>query len=900
MSFELKPHQIRCIEAYEDLRASGQKFRRCITSVTGSGKSLVMTEIARSEVARGGRVVLYSIRRLLTEQFIKQLQRDGVPFGCRAAEFDEHIDDDAPVQICSMQTEQARVIKKRLKNKFEGDVGRRQFPLAKATLVILDETHLLNGQISREIVDEHVELGASVLGFSATPFGCGDLFDKGGLIFGADVSEARKSGLLVPAYIKGCPEMDTRQIEKVKTSNGDWSEADIRKHCWTQAIYGYVMESLVEHNPSLKPFFLFAPGVEESVGFEAHFRKNGIRTAHIDATDAVVDGKRYPSSREVRRSILRDHENRSIVGLNNRFVLKEAVDAPWVEHLILATPIGSLTSYMQIVGRGLRASPSTGKRCLTINDHGGCLDEKTEILTKRGWIGCDGISDDDQVAGFDRNTCEISWQPILHRHDRICEDGEFFYQTSGRQHDISITGNHRVLNRRRHVRDGKVFWPEKYSLDRVDCVSSRNGRFQIPISGIQEADGVPLSDDQIRFIGWFLTDGTMAGERQAVSVSQSEHQPQIKDLRACLDGCGFDYKEYYNVSSCFKQNSKSVKFCIPKGNSKNRPRNGWLPLKEYLDKEMSPKLEDLDERQFGILLHAIHLGDGAKDRNPGSYKIVTGNRVFADRLQSMCVRRGWKCTISVRSAKKYANQKNDNYILNIQRRSFLSLHGECSSLVGGVSKFEKVSAKGSRVWCVANPLETIVTRRNGKVAIIGNSFWRHGSPNADRHDLIAEFFDDPDGNRIASETRLEDIRQEKEDCPVSCPKCGSVQILMKTGKCYSCEHDLRGKQQRFVIQRDGKLIELTGLPVKPRREVRTQDMVRAWTSAYWAAKRPGSKLHGYTFAQLRGMIASGHFRGFEKLRGQWPAAGLPFTPKDSTSWFRSVSDVPSMKLHGNG
>lgn len=549
--FNLKPHQIRCIEAYEDLRRSGRKFRQCVTSVTGSGKSMIMTEIARREVARGGRVALYSIRRLLTDQFIKQLQRDGIPFGCRAAEFDEHIDDDAPVQICSMQTEQARVIKKRLKQKLDGEIGRRQFSLARATLVILDEAHMLGGEISRQIVNEHYDLGASVLGFSATPFGCGDLFDKGGLIFGADVSEGRKSGLLVPAYIKGCPEMDTRQIEKVKTSNGDWSEADVRKHCWTQAIYGYVMESLIEHNPELKPFFLFAPGVEESVGFESHFRKHGIRTAHIDATDIVLDGVRYPSNRDARNRILKEHREGDIKGINNRWVLREAVDAPWVEHLILATPIGSLTTYMQIIGRGLRACQDTGKKFLTINDHGG-------------------------------------------------------------------------------------------------------------------------------------------------------------------------------------------------------------------------------------------------------------------------------------------------------------------------------------------------------------SFWRFGSPNADRHSLIAEFFDDPDGNRIATESRLEDIRQQKEECPISCPKCGSVQILMKTGKCYSCEHDLRGKQQRFVIQRDGTLIELTGLPVKPRREVRTQDMVRAWTSAYWAAKRPQSKLYGYTFAQLRGMIASGHFRGFEKLRGQWPGEGLPFTPKSSSTWFRPVCDVPAMSLHGNG
>ena len=362
--FELKPHQVRCIDAYEDLRSSGARFRKCITSCTGTGKSAILTSVAESEVNRGGRVVLYSIRRLLTDQFIRQLQRDGIPFGCRAAEFDDHIDEDAPIQICSMQTEVARVIAKRKKAGLDGHIGRRQFPLPQATLVCLDELHLLRGDVAREVVAEHVELGADVLGFSATPFGCGGLCDPGGLIFGADVSEGRESGLLVPAYVKSCPEMDTSQIEKIKTSNGDWSEGDIRKHCWTQAIYGHVLESLREFNPLLKPFFLFAPGVEESVGFEAHFRKNGVRVAHIDAEDIVLDGVRYPSSREMRNKVLKEHQDGSIIGITNRFVMREAVDAPWVEHLILATPIGSLTSYIQICGRGLRASSTSGTRPL--------------------------------------------------------------------------------------------------------------------------------------------------------------------------------------------------------------------------------------------------------------------------------------------------------------------------------------------------------------------------------------------------------------------------------------------------------------------------------------------------------------------------------------------------------
>ena len=217
---------------------------------------------------------------------------------------------------------------------------------------------------------------------------------------------------------------------------------------------------------------------------------------------------------------------------------------------------------------------------------------------------------------------------------------------------------------------------------------------------------------------------------------------------------------------------------------------------------------------------------------------------------------------------------------------FLSL----STPFGSLTTFLQVAGRGLR----ASPS---TGKEHLTVLDHGGNFWRFGSPNADRHHLFAEYFDDPDGARLAKEERLENIRQEKEECPVACPMCGSVQLAMKTGLCYNCNHDMRGKHKRFVIQRDGKLIEVTGIPVKPRRESKSPDMQKAWSSAYWASKRKGGKLYGYSFAQLRGMIASGHFRGFEHLRGQWVSSEAAFTPKRAADWFRATCDVPSMSLN---
>src|SRR5690606_27352508 len=59
-----------------------------------------------------------------------------------------------------------------------------------------------------------------------------------------------------------------------------------------------------------------------------------------------------------------------IHGISCRFKLREGVDIPEVYYCILATPIGSLASYVQTVGRALRRSDITPSQ-ICIADHGG-------------------------------------------------------------------------------------------------------------------------------------------------------------------------------------------------------------------------------------------------------------------------------------------------------------------------------------------------------------------------------------------------------------------------------------------------------------------------------------------------------------------------------------------------
>ena len=134
-------------------------------------------------------------------------------------------------------------------------------------------------------------------------------------------------------------------------------------------------------------------------------------------------------------------------------------------------------------------------------------------------------------------------------------------------------------------------------------------------------------------------------------------------------------------------------------------------------------LDDATPEQFEKLLEGINLGDGRKfrcisDYTPRTMSIAMGNdKAYADRLQAMCVVRGWKCNLSIH----YYN-KSPLYVAAVRKKALAFVAGS-GKYHGdeGKPKLELSETRvAERVWCVTVDAGNIVTRRNGKVAILGN------------------------------------------------------------------------------------------------------------------------------------------------------------------------------------
>ncbi len=348
---DLWPHQLYAIE--ETLSAIARAERRiCLSSPTGGGKTRIACELIDRWLDQGARIVLYTNRRLMVDQLSGVLQKHGISHGIRAAGHDH--DHAADVQVSSIQTENARVMK-----------GQR-WGLYDATHVLIDEAHLQVGEVVQKLMAAHLDAGACYIGLTATPCGIGDYYSC--LIQAGTNSELRACGALVPAIHYGPDEPDLRHIGKVQIGE-ELTEKQQVKAIMREGVFGRVYDTWIKHNPEMRPTILFAPGVPESLWFAKEFWRRGISAAHLSGEEVWINGHGQHATPERRDDVLRRSRDGSITVLCNRYVLREGIDAPWLQDAILACVFGSPVSYLQSGGRLLRKCPL--KYLARIYDHGG-------------------------------------------------------------------------------------------------------------------------------------------------------------------------------------------------------------------------------------------------------------------------------------------------------------------------------------------------------------------------------------------------------------------------------------------------------------------------------------------------------------------------------------------------
>ena len=329
--------------AHEALREGARQGHRkqLIMAPTGAGKTVLALNIIKNTLDKGRRAMFLCDRKTLISQTSKVAQSVGLGHHGIIQAQNPMFDMSRLFQIASCQT-----------------LMRRGWPQDIDVLVV-DEAHTQYKTWVDYVTSDACK--ARVIGLSATPFsaGLGKIFTN--LINAATMAELTDQGILVPMRIFSCHKPDMTGAE---TSGGEWT--DKAAEAGELILIGDVITEWTRYAKDLKTI-VFGPTIKYCEELAGKFRETGVGSAVFCAD--TLDDERTRILDEFSR---RDSKIRVLVSVE---ALAKGFDVPDVECVCDCRPLRkSLSTAIQMWGRGLRSSKDTGKsECILLDFSGNVI-----------------------------------------------------------------------------------------------------------------------------------------------------------------------------------------------------------------------------------------------------------------------------------------------------------------------------------------------------------------------------------------------------------------------------------------------------------------------------------------------------------------------------------------------
>lgn len=353
--------------AHEALRQGFREGHRCqvIAAPTGAGKSYLGLRVAHEALQKGRRVTFLCDRTTLINQTSAAADAYGLSAHGIVQANHPRRDSSLPFQIASVQT-----------------IDKREF-WPQTDVLIVDECHTLH----KAWVEYAATTKAAVIGLTATPFtkGMGEIFSR--LINATTMHDLTESGVLVALRVLSCTRPD--MAGAAVTKGGEWSDKAAEER--GMGIVGDVVKEWQLHASDRKSI-VFSSSIVHSKALCAQFIDSGVMAA-------VFTSETTASEREalVREFSKPDATLRVLVSVE---ALAKGFDVPDVGCVVDARPLRkSLSTFIQMIGRGLRCSPSTGKTDCILLDHSGNIVRFADDFER---IYHDGVESLDDGAKLDK------------------------------------------------------------------------------------------------------------------------------------------------------------------------------------------------------------------------------------------------------------------------------------------------------------------------------------------------------------------------------------------------------------------------------------------------------------------------------------------------------------------
>lgn len=355
-----------------------------------------------------------------------------------------------------------------------------------------------------------------------------------------------------------------------------------------------------------------------------------------------------------------------------------------------------------------------------------CVDEKTEILTGRGWQRHDQITVGEQVLTLDHATGLSRWEPLL-AVNLFDPEYRHVLEISGRVHSSLTTLEHR--------------WPV--------VTSKRKGGLQrgwtTSGAGFKWDDAVPLSaphadypmeakysDSFVALVSWAWTEGTFTGGRGfRIYQSATKNFANVERIRGVLTSLYGPARENhgsFRPSSVARRGNREA-IALPAWRETILEETGMVsfhlnqlaaePLYEVMDSDKAVRTEflcSLTEAQLHLYVETALAGDGWA---------VGGSRFLGQRIESRarsfevaCALLGIPTHTTQVEDRRAGHEGKSTYVVTLATRNVVkpkNLHTEVKFYDG-------------LVWCPTTPSGTWLARREGSVFFTGNCAESKGIP----------------------------------------------------------------------------------------------------------------------------------------------------------------------------
>lgn len=364
MKMELRQYQKEAVNAvWEHLRSRDDN--PCVVCPTGSGKSPILAELASQAVKQwDGRVLILAHVKELLEQNAEKVKMlcPEIPIGIYSAGLKSRQTKE-PIIIAGIQS----VAKK------AGDLGAFD-------LIIIDECHLIppdgNGRYQSFLSDMKViNPNVRIIGLTATPYRL-----SGGLIckpenfinhicYEVGVKDLIKQGYLSPLT---CKQTKTKaDLSNLHVRAGEFVTADVVQAMDRDEITKSAVSEIMRATEDRKAIIIFAMSIEHAEHIAKEIESYGYECAIV--TGDTNENERKEIVKRIKGEKVMDtffDEKLPLKYLVNVGVFTTGFDAPNIDCVVLLRATLSPGLYVQMVGRGFRLSPKTGKTDCLILDFG--------------------------------------------------------------------------------------------------------------------------------------------------------------------------------------------------------------------------------------------------------------------------------------------------------------------------------------------------------------------------------------------------------------------------------------------------------------------------------------------------------------------------------------------------